>query len=139
MKTVLVGGCFDLLHKGHIIFLKKSKEAGDILKVLLESDEKIKKRKGEGRPVQTQSIRAKALKKLGFIDEVISLPFMEKSSEYDEIVKHIQPDVIAVTEGYPEVAYHERSAKLVGASLKVVSKLVGNYSTTRFVSRQLPK
>lgn len=137
MKTVLVGGCFDLLHKGHITFLKKAKEGGEKLVVLLESDEKIKKLKGEGRPIQSQKIRVEALEKLGFIDEVISLPFLETEKEYDEVVKNIKPDIIAVTERYPGIAYHKRSAKLVGAKLKYVSKAVGGYSTSGLLSKKI--
>lgn len=134
MKTVLVGGCFDLLHKGHVSFLKKAKEAGEKLIVLLESDEKIKKLKGEDRPVQTQKIRAEALGELGFVDEVISLPFMISDSDYDELIKKIKPDIIAITEGYPS-SFHLRSADLIGAELKVVTKLMVGYSTTRQISK----
>jgi rfaE bifunctional protein nucleotidyltransferase chain/domain len=105
MVKVLVGGCFDLLHKGHISFLKKAKKAGDKLVVLLESDEKIKKLKGESRPVQIQEVRAKALSGLGFVDEIIKLPFMDSDKDYDELVKKIKPDIIAVTEGYPGIAH----------------------------------
>src|SRR3989344_1704766 len=136
MKKVLVGGCFDLLHEGHIIFLKKAKEAGNYLIVLLESDEKIRKLKGKGRPIQSQKIRAKALEELGFVDQVIPLPFMETEIEYDDLVKKIKPDVIAVTEGYTDDAFHKRSADLVGAELKYVSKVVGDYSTYRLLSKK---
>lgn len=137
MKTVLVGGCFDLLHKGHITFLKKAKEEGEKLIVLLESDEKIRKLKGKDRPIQTQKVRAEALKELGFVDEVINLPFMESEKEYDELIKKIKPDIIAVTKGYPGIAHHKRTAGLIGAELRVVSKLIKNYSTTRIATRQI--
>ena len=137
MVKVLVGGCFYLLHKGHIVFLKKAKEAGEKLIVLLESDERIKKLKGKERPVQTQSIRAQALKNLGFVDEVISLPNMESDKDYDDLIRKIKPDIISVTEGYPGINHHKRTAELVGAELKVVSKLIRNYSTTRQVSKKV--
>jgi len=50
-KIILVGGCFDILHTGHIRFLKSAKELGGKLLVALESDESVKRSKGEKRPV----------------------------------------------------------------------------------------
>lgn len=135
-KVVLVGGCFDLLHKGHIAFLKKAKKLGKLI-VLLESDEKIKKLKGEDRPVQDQITRAKALSDLGFVDKVISLPFLKSDKDYDELVQKIKPDIIVVTKGYP-ASHHQRAANLVGAKLKTVGKL-GNYSTTGLLSKRMIK
>ena len=64
MKIVLVGGCFDILHLGHVVFLEKAKKEGDVLVVLLESDEKVRFLKGKGRPVHTQSERAEILSAL---------------------------------------------------------------------------
>ena len=58
MKKVLVGGCFDLIHYGHIVFLKEARKQGDYLIVALESDDNVKKYKGENRPVHKQSERA---------------------------------------------------------------------------------
>lgn len=137
MKTVLVGGCFDVLHPGHLIFLKKAKKCGDKLIVLLESDKKIKLLKGKDRPVQTQKTRAKALKALGFVDEVVNLPFLESEEVYDEVVKKIKPDIIAITKDYPESIHHKRATKLVGAKLKYVTRIIGNYSTTAQLTSRL--
>src|SRR3990172_9001991 len=50
-RIVLVGGCFDIIHKGHILFLKKAKDEGDFLFVFLESDKKVRELKGYGRPI----------------------------------------------------------------------------------------
>ena len=58
---VIVGGIFDILHSGHIKFLKKSKEYGNYLFVLLEDDIKAKKEKGDKRPINSQKDRAKVL------------------------------------------------------------------------------
>lgn len=132
---VLVGGCFDVLHPGHIIFLEKAKKAGDKLIVLLESDEKIKKIKGVNRPVHNQQQRAQILKALKFVDEVVLLPDMETEKEYDEFVQKIRPDIIAATEGDPQSHYKKRSAKLVGARFKYVTKIVNGYSTSKILSR----
>ena len=69
-KRVLVGGCFDILHFGHATFLQKAREAGDVLIILLESDEfivQIKKKK----PVHIQQQRAEILSALGYVDYVV--------------------------------------------------------------------
>lgn len=134
-KIVLVGGCFDVLHPGHIIFLEKAKKAGDRLVVLLESDGKIKKLKGLSRPVHNQKERALVLKALKFVDQVISLPHLETETAYDEYVAKIKPDIIAVTSGDPQNHHKKRSAKLVGAKLKFVTKRIGNHSTTKLLNR----
>lgn len=129
-KLVLAGGCFDVLHPGHIVFLEKAKRAGDSLLVLLESDQKIKKLKGQGRPVHTQKDRAKILAALEFVDFIVCLPFMEKDIEYDELIAKIKPDIIAATYGDKEIGFKKRTAQKVGAKLKFVTKMVGTHSTS---------
>ncbi len=74
MKKVLVGGCFDLLHFGHIKFLEEAKKSGDYLVVALESDENVRRTKGETRPIHTQEQRKAMLESLTCVDEVIMLP-----------------------------------------------------------------
>lgn len=133
-KIVLVGGCFDVLHPGHVIFLQKAKQAGDVLIVLLESDEKIKKLKGIDRPVHNQKERALVLSAFKWVDYIIPLPNLKNEKDYDQIMSQIKPDIIAATFG-AEDYYHQRSAKLVGARLKYVTKLIGNHSTTGILKR----
>ena len=131
--VVLVGGCFDVLHPGHIIFLEKAKKAGDRLIVLLESDEKIKKIKGVNRPVHNQKERVLVLEALKFVDKVIQLPYLENEKDYDEIVEKINPDIIATTSADPQIHHKKRTARLVGAKLKYVTKRIGNYSTSKLL------
>lgn len=132
LKIVLVGGCFDVMHPGHVIFLEKAKKEGDILVVLLENDKKVCLLKGKDRPVHIQLARAEILSALKMVDFVVLLPFMDKDSEYDKLISQIKPVVIAVTEGYENI-HHKRLAKLVGAKLKFVTRKVGNYSTSRIL------
>ncbi|MCX6792059.1 MAG: adenylyltransferase/cytidyltransferase family protein [Candidatus Gottesmanbacteria bacterium] len=94
-KIVLVGGCFDLLHYGHINFLKQAKSRGDWLVVALESDENVKRMKGNARPIHIQAQRKEMLEALSFIDEVISLPPMHNDRDYFELVRKIRPAIIA--------------------------------------------
>ena len=99
VKVVLVGGCFDILHYGHIYFLKKAKKLGDILIIALESDENAKKLKGPKRPIHTQKQRQKMLESLRFVDKVIALPPMKSDTDYERLVHRVNPDIIAITYG----------------------------------------
>lgn len=132
-KIVLVGGCFDILHPGHIIFLEKAKKMGDYLVVLLESDEKIRKVKGGSRPFFSQKERAKILQALCCVDEVINLPDINSDQAYDQIIGKIKPDIIAATYGYTNTYHYRRVARLTGAKLKFVTKKIGNYSTSQIL------
>lgn len=134
-KIVLVGGCFDVLHPGHVLFLEKAKKAGDFLIVLLESDEKIKQLKGQDRPFFNQIERAKVLQSIKYVDQVILLPSIKSDFEYEQIVKKLKPDIIAATKGSPDNYHKERIARSIGAEFKYVTKLIGDYSTTNILTR----
>lgn len=133
-KIVVTGGCFDILHIGHISLLEHAKSKGDSLIVLLESDERIAKRKGVDRPVHTQMQRAKVLSAIKFVDYVIRLPDSMTNDAYDILVKALQPDIIATTENDPGVIHKERQARLVNAKLVFVNKPIQDISTSRIVS-----
>ncbi|MBU1000068.1 adenylyltransferase/cytidyltransferase family protein [Patescibacteria group bacterium] len=132
--VVLAGGCFDLLHPGHVIFLEKAKKAGDILIVLLESDVKVKAIKGINRPVYNQAERVVILSALQSVDYVIKLPYFKKDLEYDRLILKIKPDIIAATEKDRNTYFLQRATQLVGAKLKFVTKTIGNYSTSSLIS-----
>lgn len=133
-KIVLAGGCFDVLHPGHVVFLEKAKKAGDILVVLLESDEKVKKLKGQSRPFHNQSMRAQVLSALKAVDYVILLPFIENEEKYDKLVIDLKPAVIAATKGAPDRRHKERTARLSGARLEYVTEIIGSHSTSRILN-----
>lgn len=135
-KTVLVGGCFDILHAGHIDFLKKSKEEGDVLIVLVESDKTIKKLKGKNRPINNQEDRTAILSNLKMVDHVIPLKPLKTDEEYTHLVKMIEPDIIAVTKGDPLIKVKEAQAKKVNARIVEIEKKE-NYSTTIIAERLL--
>ncbi len=123
MKKVLVGGCFDFIHFGHISFLKQAKMYGDSLVVALESDENVKRAKGETRPIHSQDKRKIMLESLSFVDEVISLPPMRTDEEYTNLVRDVHPAVIAVTEDDPIMDKKKSQANKVGATLVVIPKI----------------
>lgn len=128
---VLAGGCFDILHIGHIKFLEEARKKGDFLFVLLESDEKVKKLKGKGRPVNSQQDRASILTSLNQVDYIITLPWLKTDSKYEEVVMKIKPAIIAITKGDLYREQKERQAKLVKAKVISVIKRIPNKSTSR--------
>ena len=132
-KIVLVGGCFDVLHVGHVIFLEKARAKGDLLIVLLESDENIRKNKGENRPINNQENRAKILSKLQMVDKIIKLPEIKNDEEYLKIIKKIKPDIIAVSDGDENLEKKIKQAKEVKAKLLKVTKIIPHQSTSRII------
>ncbi len=123
MKTVLVGGCFDLLHFGHISFLQKAKNLGDLLIVALESDENVKRMKGTSRPIHTQEQRKRMLEALSCVDKIISLPTMNSDVEYASLVLKVHPNIIAITEGDVMTDKKRNHANSINASLVIIPKI----------------
>lgn len=134
-NIVLVGGVFDILHLGHIRFLEHAKREGDFLFVLLESDESVRKSKGQKRPINSQKDRAQVLAALQAVDFVIILKGLLKNKDYDKIVKLINPTVLATTAKDPNIVHKVRQAKLTGAKVKVVLRRLKNKSTSKLFKK----
>lgn len=132
---VLVGGCFDILHVGHLKFLEKAKKQAEILIVLLEADKRVRSLKGDDRPVNTQRDRAYLLSRLRPVDYVVLLPTHISDADYDKIVKTIRPKVIAVTRGDANIKHKRRTAKLAGARVVAVVKNFTAYSTSKIINK----
>ena len=130
-KLVLAGGCFDILHVGHIKFLTAAKKKGDILFILLESDKNVEKFKGKNRPINNQAERAMVLSSLRFVDYVIILGEMKTNSDYDKLIVNLKPDIIATTKKSQQIIHNARQAKLIDAELALVINRISNKSTTR--------
>lgn len=126
-KIVLVGGCFDILHYGHLRFLSQAKAKGQALIVALESDEFIRRIKRK-EPIHTQKQRAEILAHLDLVDVIVLLPlFTEK--DYFEMVQMINPASIAVTKGDPHLEEKKNQAREVGASIVQINFMKG-YSSS---------
>ncbi|MEK6531564.1 MAG: D-glycero-beta-D-manno-heptose 1-phosphate adenylyltransferase [Deltaproteobacteria bacterium] len=89
-KIVFTNGCFDILHAGHVRYLKKARSYGDILVVGLNSDSSIKKIKGDSRPIVGQRDRAEVLAALCHVDYVVL--FGEQTPL--RLIQNIMPDVL---------------------------------------------
>jgi len=132
-EIVLVGGCFDILHLGHVTFLEEAKKLGKILVILLESDETIKKLKGENRPINRQIDRAEMLTKLKMVDYVVMLPELKNNQDYVDLIKKISPKIIATSGNDEKIELKKQEAKIVGAKLVEVIKRINQYSTSQMI------
>lgn len=134
-KIILTGGCFDILHAGHIEFLGKAKKLGGVLFVLLESDVTVQKIKGKDRPVNKQGDRAKILSSLFMVNHVVPLPYFKTDKDYFSLVTKLKPDIIAVTRGDPYIKKKGQQAKLVGGVVIEVMSKKEDYSTTQTIKK----
>src|SRR3990170_2861080 len=89
-KVVFTNGCFDILHVGHVRYLKEAKGYGDILIVAVNSDLSVKSIKGDKRPIVSQSERAEVVAALEMVDYVT---MFDEDTPYNRI-KKLQPDVL---------------------------------------------
>lgn len=133
-RVVLVGGCFDVFHYGHLSFLKAAKAQGDYLVLALESDETIKVYK-KRTPIHTVEQRAEILATLSIVDEVVILPHLKGYNDYFRFVQSLHPDVIAVTEGDPQLANKQKQIESLGGKVVVVNTLIPVLSTTQILRK----
>lgn len=132
-KKVLVGGCFDVLHVGHIRFLTSAKKQGDILIVTLESDQYIHKFK-KRIPVHSQRERAEIVAALQAVDYVVLLPLLKNDHDYFRLVEDIRPHVIAISEGDSQIQNKKLQAVRVGAIVKEVTPIIKPFSSSYIMS-----
>lgn len=93
-RIVLTQGTFDLLHIGHVLYLSEAKKLGDVLIVGLDSDQKVRERKGEGRPIVPESERMAMLCYQRPVDLVI---VKQHNFPRWELIRRIKPDVLLAT------------------------------------------
>ena len=88
-RVVFTNGCFDILHAGHVRYLQAARALGDCLVLGLNSDESVRRLKGESRPINNEEDRAEVLAGLAAIDHVVI--FGEQTAE--ALVREIRPDI----------------------------------------------
>jgi len=129
-KTVFTNGCFDIIHRGHVDYLKKSKVLGSKLIVGLNSDNSVKHNKGPLKPINTQEDRKAILESLDCVDEVI---IFDDPTPF-ELIKSIKPDIITKGGDYT-------IEQVVGKELSeiVIIPFLDGYSTTKILERASDK
>lgn len=95
-KIVLTQGTFDFIHIGHFLYLEKAKAHGDVLIVGVDSDEKVKKRKGPDRPIVNEKERIQMLAHVRHVDLVV---LKTLSMPHWALIKTVRPDTLVATEG----------------------------------------
>ena len=129
-KVVFTNGCFDILHRGHVEYLAKAADMGDVLVVGLNTDASVRRLKGESRPINNQEARALVLASLSFVDAVV---LFDEDTPY-ELIKAVRPDVLVKGADYkPEEIVGYDIVTSYGGKVEVVD-LVEGYSTTQLLS-----
>ena len=93
MKTIFVNGTFDLLHPGHVSLLSWAKSLGDYLVVGIDTDNRVREKKGSTRPIYNQTDRGIMLVSLSAVDEV---RYFDSDESLENLVKEVKPDIIVV-------------------------------------------
>jgi len=103
-RIVLANGCFDLIHAGHIRYLKESRKKGDVLVVALNSDSSVRRLKGKGRPILGEKERAEILSSFSFVDYLTF--FGELTVE--KVLLALKPDIHAKGSDYTKETVPEK-------------------------------
>jgi len=128
-KIVFSNGCFDVLHLGHIEYLSKARDMGDILIIGLNSDDSVRRIKGAHRPVNNEEARAITLGALSFVDGVV---LFSEDTPY-ELIKLVQPDILVKGKDYDNKEIVGRDVVKARGGLVVTIELTKGYSTTHTI------
>jgi rfaE bifunctional protein nucleotidyltransferase chain/domain len=129
-RVVFTNGCFDVLHAGHVEYLAWARAQGDALIVGLNTDDSVRKLKGERRPLVPFEDRARILLALRSVDVVVG--FGERTPEV--ILERIRPDVHVKSDQYREEELPERTVVLQhGGEIRLAPHVAG-LSTTDVVA-----
>jgi D-beta-D-heptose 7-phosphate kinase/D-beta-D-heptose 1-phosphate adenosyltransferase len=134
-KVVFTNGCFDILHRGHVEYLAKAKELGDVLIVGLNSDSSVKQIKGDGRPIVSQEDRAFILSNLAFVDYVV---IFDEPTPY-ELISKIIPDVLVKGSDWAIEDVVGRDIVEANGGRVVLVELTPNRSTTNIIKTILER
>ncbi len=128
-KIIFTNGCFDILHKGHVSYLNNAKALGDVLIVGLNSDDSVRRLKGENRPINDHDDRAYILSALECVDYVV---IFDEDTPY-ELIERVKPDVLVKGADY-------EGKEVVGSDIAketVLIDFVEGKSTTSTIERIL--
>ncbi len=130
-KIVFTNGCFDLLHLGHLDYLVKAADLGDVLIVGLNSDNSVRRLKGNNRPVLDQNARANLLAGFSFVTKVV---IFEEDTPY-ELIKLIKPDLLVKGKDYEKEKVVGYDIVQKNSGEVITLDLVEGYSTTDLIRK----
>jgi rfaE bifunctional protein nucleotidyltransferase chain/domain len=132
-SITLANGCFDLLHVGHVRYLRSAKELGGRLIVAINSDESVRALKGEGRPVMPAEERAEILAALADVDAVVIFP----EPDVRKLIREIRPDVQAKGTDYTAATVPEHDVVVeCGGRVEIVGD-PKNHSASEIIRTRL--
>ena len=134
-KIVFTNGCFDILHIGHIEYLKFSKQHGDVLVIGLNTDRSVREQKGDKRPFVSEDERARLISALEDVDYVIMFDELTP----DELISRVKPDVLVKGEDWRVKGVVGREFVESYGGKVVLAPFVNDVSTTDIVSRILER
>ncbi len=130
-KIVFTNGCFDIIHRGHVEYLAKAANHGDVLIVGLNSDKSIKKIKGENRPIQDEYSRALILASMSFVKFVI---IFDEETPY-HLIQLIQPHILVKGSDYkPENIVGSEIVLGKGGKVATIDFIEG-FSTSSIINK----
>ena len=129
-KVIFTNGCFDILHRGHIEYLSKARDLGDVLVVGVNTDSSVKRIKGENRPVQDEASRAQILASLRFVEAVI---LFDEDTPF-ELISMIKPDVLVKGGDYSEETIVGADIVRANGGDVVTIPIVEGYSTSKILN-----
>jgi rfaE bifunctional protein nucleotidyltransferase chain/domain len=130
-KIVFSNGCFDLVHKGHIDYLNRAADLGDVLVMGLNTDASVSKLKGPHRPIQDEQSRLTIIAALQCVNAVV---LFDEETPYD-LIKLVQPDVLVKGSDYkPENIVGYDIVIVKGGQVKTIDYLPG-FSTSEIEKR----
>ena len=132
-RIVLANGNFDLLHVGHVRYLRGAKELGGKLLVAINSDASVRALKGEGRPVMPEQERAEIVSALGDVDAVVIFPELDVRA----LIREIHPDIHAKGTDYTAESVPERdTVEECGGRVAIVGD-AKDHSTSEIIRSRL--
>lgn len=130
-RVVFTNGVFDILHRGHVEYLEKARSLGDVLMVGLNSDESVKKIKGEDRPIMLQENRAMVLAGLSSVDFICL--FEEETPA--NLIRQLIPDILVKGSDYKIDDIVGREIVEANGGKVVTIDLVPGQSTTSIIEK----
>jgi D-glycero-beta-D-manno-heptose 1-phosphate adenylyltransferase len=132
-RIVLANGNFDLLHVGHVRYLRGAKELGGKLIVAINSDASVRALKGEGRPIMPENERAEIVAALADVDAVVIFPELDVRA----LIREVRPDIQAKGTDYTADTVPERDAIAEHGGRVAIVGDAKNHSTSEIIRTRL--
>lgn len=130
-KVVFTNGCFDILHRGHVDYLKRAKALGDVLVVGVNADASVRRLKGPDRPVVDQEDRAAVLAALAAVDYV---SLFEEDTPF-ELIRVIVPDVLVKGADWSVDAIVGKDVVEAAGGTVQALEFLPNYSSSKIIKK----